>query len=120
MMPRSTITRPTFERILGRRYARFCMVAIAMRRALQNPRRPTLCRKADGRAMLGAWETRRTGEVPVKQFPAALLLGLLLCAALVVPRPTPAQTAPFAVTTYHYNKLRTGWNSAETVLSAAA
>ena len=30
-----------------------------------------------------------------------------------------AQTAPVAVTTYHYNTLRTGWNPNETVLSAA-
>ncbi len=30
-----------------------------------------------------------------------------------------AQTAPIAVTTYHYNTLRTGWNPDETVLSAA-
>lgn len=50
---------------------------------------------------------------------AARLLTLLLCAAVAAPGLAPAQTAPFAVTTYHYNNLRTGWNPQETVLSAA-
>jgi len=72
--------------------------------------------------MLEPSEARRTQEeagAPVKQFPTARLLTLLLSAALVVPLSTLAETVPFAVTTYHYNNLRTGWNQTETVLSAA-
>lgn len=38
---------------------------------------------------------------------------------LAVPCTALAQTTPFAVTTYHYNNLRTGSNVEETVLSAA-
>jgi len=46
-------------------------------------------------------------------------LTVLLCAALLFPCVMLAQTAPVAVTTYHYNNLRTGWNQNETVLNAS-
>jgi PQQ enzyme repeat len=42
----------------------------------------------------------------------AMLVGLL-------PGVLAAQVAPIAVTTYHYDTLRTGWNRYETVLNAA-
>lgn len=42
----------------------------------------------------------------------AILVGLL-------PGVLTAQAEPIAVTTYHYNTLRTGWNQNETVLNAA-
>ena len=47
------------------------------------------------------------------------LLSMFLVAALVPALPA-AQAGSLAVTTYHYDILRTGWNHAETVLSAAA
>ncbi len=43
----------------------------------------------------------------------------MVLSVLVAPCTALAQTTPFAVTTYHYNNLRTGWNQDETVLSAA-
>jgi hypothetical protein len=56
-------------------------------------------------------------------------LWLLACAFLALTaRPAPAAEAapprlsakPIAVTTYHYDELRTGWNKQESVLSASA
>ena len=43
---------------------------------------------------------------------------MVTVSAGLVPLAAYAQTTPIAVTTYHYNTLRTGWNSAETILSA--
>jgi hypothetical protein len=53
---------------------------------------------------------------------SSLLRCALTLAALVLALP-PARAAtgtPIAVTTYHYNLLRTGWNNLETQLSAAS
>jgi outer membrane protein assembly factor BamB len=54
----------------------------------------------------------------VNKFLTRRLLATVL-PILVAPCAALAQTTPFAVTTYHYNNLRTGWNPEETVLSAA-
>ena len=43
----------------------------------------------------------------------------MVLSVLVAPCTALAQTTPFAVTTYHYNNVRTGSNPEETVLSAA-
>ena len=51
-------------------------------------------------------------HVRAQLIPIAILVGLL-------PGVLAAQVAPIAVTTYHYNTLRTGWNPNETVLNAA-
>ncbi len=51
------------------------------------------------------------------KFIASLLLAVSASACLMS-FAAHAQTTPIAVTTYHYNNLRTGWNSAETILSA--
>ncbi|HXW75449.1 MAG TPA: hypothetical protein VEK10_11615 [Steroidobacteraceae bacterium] len=49
----------------------------------------------------------------------ARTLRLLLCGLLVIAAPL-AFGSGIAVTTYHYDSLRTGWNKQETVLSASA
>jgi outer membrane protein assembly factor BamB len=54
----------------------------------------------------------------VNTFLRARLLATIL-SVLVAPCTALAQTTPYAVTTYHYNNLRTGSNPEETVLSAA-
>ncbi len=46
-----------------------------------------------------------------------LRLGAALSCAMVA---VANAASPIAVTTYHYNQLRTGWNNEETLLSAAA
>lgn len=51
-------------------------------------------------------------------FLRARLLATVL-SVLIAPCTALAQATPFAVTTYHYNNLRTGSNPQETVLSAA-
>ncbi|HTT43997.1 MAG TPA: hypothetical protein VMG33_13070 [Steroidobacteraceae bacterium] len=51
-------------------------------------------------------------------FHARCALGLALTLALIVPYSGAASAAPIAVTTYHYDALRTGWNHLETQLSA--
>ena len=43
-----------------------------------------------------------------------------LTAALVAVVNAASVNAPVAVTTYHYDNLRTGWNSSETILTAAS
>jgi hypothetical protein len=48
----------------------------------------------------------------------ALLLSMTILVGLL-PGVVAAQVAPIAVTTYHYDNLRTGWNRNETVLNAA-
>lgn len=47
-------------------------------------------------------------------------LGVLLSLASVLCAGQLTRASPVAVTTYHYDNLRTGWNAAETQLSAAA
>jgi hypothetical protein len=54
----------------------------------------------------------------VNTFLRARLLATAL-SVLAAPCTALAQTTPYAVTTYHYNNLRTGSNPEETVLSAA-
>jgi hypothetical protein len=51
-----------------------------------------------------------------KTFSSLLLVAIL--SAGLSPLAADAQTTPIAVTTYHYNSARTGWNSEETILSA--
>jgi hypothetical protein len=53
----------------------------------------------------------------VNRYLPALLVVATLSVGLL-PRAVVAQATPVAVTTYHYNNLRTGWNREETVLSA--
>ena len=48
-----------------------------------------------------------------------LYLALCFCGASILPV-AEAQTRGVAVTTYHYDALRTGWNSHETILSASS
>jgi hypothetical protein len=65
---------------------------------------------------------RHTGSARplVPAFPGSRLSGAcLLVIAVVLPASIGCQPAPQAVTTYHYDNSRTGWNSKETILNAS-
>ena len=64
--------------------------------------------------MLGYRQKKRFS---VNKIFSSLLLVVTISAGLVT-LTAYAQTTPTAVTSYHYNTLRTDWNSVESILSA--